>query len=1107
MTTANRADAPPVRDHSGQRRWVGQSIRRVEDPKFLLGRGGYIADRITPGTLHVAVLRSPHPHARILGIETAQALAAPGVHAVITGQEAAELCNPMPDFGPDPARHAWRCLAADKVRYVGEGVAVVVADSRYLAEDALELIEVEYEPLPAVVDPERALAEGAPLVHEALESNCAYERTFDFGDVERDFAEADVVVRDRLRWHRSGGQPLETVGAIAEYDPGTGSFTIDTNTLSFTSYLFMAANTLKVPANKLDIRPVPAGGSFGSKLFANKPAVIAAMCSRATGRKVAYIEDRVDNISNCDHHGSDRVDEVELAMMRDGTMRSIKIDVIDDYGAYIQFGVGHHGNALAQVVGPYTIGSVRYQVRAALTNKNQQGAYRGFGSEVNNWMLEQMVELAARELGLDPVAVRRKNFIREFPYFIPTGNVYDSGDYDRVLDKALELADYDHWRAEQKRLREQGRYIGIGLISAQERSVFSATEFWFWFDEPGAPVTSTPESVSLKVDATGGITAILYSCAFWGNSPETMVSQFVAEEFDCSPYDVSVVYHGSRDGLPATGPGGSRTTVMLAGAVEGAAAKIKEKARRAAAHLLEIDPDDMEWSDGGFQVRGDPERKKSLGEIAVMLHLFKHSFPADMESGLDASKVYDHPYTTMPSADRKDLGVFYPFMGHACHVPVVEVDIETGAVTFLHYAAVHDCGTLVNPRSLAGHIVGGTAQGIGTALYEEYVYDEDGQLLSSSYLDYLIPSAMEVPELTIGHVETPSPYTPHGVKGGGEGGRMMAPAAINAAVNDALFPLGVRLTELPMTPERILSALRAAGPWVAAPDELTGGLGGPGRRGHRRQSGHRPCPHGGVRRGRLRGRRRSPRPGEPGGHGGGGRAGRRDGRPGRLRRTRRGLGRGPGRPGGADRPGARSGRQRRGGRTDSAPARDHAGGLAGNPRHRPRRRVPHLPGVHPGHDPAPGRQPDRDLVHDRQAPAARPHALRRGEDGRHRAGPDARHRTRVTQHPGQRGLPRLRRRAADGAGGPPAGRRPRDRRRAGAGRGDRPVAAGPHGATGGGGRGLRIPRVRRLGRDHRGGPQRHRRCRHVLIPGKETHADHRSVPGHLRRDEGIPQVT
>jgi CO/xanthine dehydrogenase Mo-binding subunit len=732
------------------------------------------------------------------------------VHAVITGAQAAELTDPLPDFGPNPAAHTWRCLAVEKVRYVGEGVAVVVADSRYLAEDALALIDVDYEPLPPVVDPERALDEGAPLVHEDLGSNCAYERTFQFGEVDRDFADADIVITDRLRWRRSGGQPLETVGAIADFDVATGQLTVHTNSLSFTSYLFMVAGTLKIPANKLDIRPMPAGGSFGSKLFATKPTVIAAMCSRAVGRPVVYLEDRVDNISNCDHHGSDRVYDVQLALMRDGTMRSIKIDTVDDYGAYIQFGVGHHGNALAQVVGPYRIASVEYRVRAALTNKNQQGAYRGFGSEVNNWMLEQMVDKAARELGLDPVEIRRRNFIRDFPYFIPTGNVYDSGDYDGVLDKALKLAEYDHWRAEQVKAREEGRYIGIGLITAQERSVFSATEFWFWFDSPGAPVTSMPESVTLKVDATGGITATLYSCAFWGNSPETMVAQLVAEEFDCDPHDVSIVYQGSKNGLPATGPGGSRTTVMLAGAVEGATAKIKAKVRRATGYMLEANPDDLEWVDGGYQVKGSPEARKTLAEIAVMLHLFKHSFPEDMESGLEESKVFDHPYTTMPSADRKDLGVFYPFMGHACHVPVIEVDIETGQVSFLSYAAVHDCGTLVNPRSLAGHIVGGTAQGIGTALYEEFVYDEEGQLLTSSYLDYLIPTAIEVPELKIGHHETPSPWTPHGIKGGGEGGRMMAPAAINVAVNDALAPLGVRLTELPMTPDRILAAIRAA---------------------------------------------------------------------------------------------------------------------------------------------------------------------------------------------------------------------------------------------------------------------------------------------------------
>jgi CO/xanthine dehydrogenase Mo-binding subunit len=810
MTTASRPAPPPIRTHKDGRNWVGKSIRRLEDPKFLRGRGGYIGDMTLPGMLHVAVLSSPYAHARITGINTDAALAAPGVHEVITGAQAAELTDPLPDFGPNPAAHTWRCLAVEKVRYVGEGVAVVVADSRYLAEDALALIDVDYEPLPPVVDPERALDEGAPLVHEDLGSNCAYERTFQFGEVDRDFADADIVITDRLRWRRSGGQPLETVGAIADFDVATGQLTVHTNSLSFTSYLFMVAGTLKIPANKLDIRPMPAGGSFGSKLFATKPTVIAAMCSRAVGRPVVYLEDRVDNISNCDHHGSDRVYDVQLALMRDGTMRSIKIDTVDDYGAYIQFGVGHHGNALAQVVGPYRITSVEYRVRAALTNKNQQGAYRGFGSEVNNWMLEQMVDKAARELGLDPVEIRRRNFIRDFPYFIPTGNVYDSGDYDGVLDKALKLAEYDHWRAEQVKAREEGRYIGIGLITAQERSVFSATEFWFWFDTPGAPVTSMPESVTLKVDATGGITATLYSCAFWGNSPETMVAQLVAEEFDCDPHDVSIVYQGSKNGLPATGPGGSRTTVMLAGAVEGATAKIKAKARRATGYMLEANPDDLEWVDGGYQVKGSPEARKTLAEIAVMLHLFKHSFPEDMESGLEESKVFDHPYTTMPSADRKDLGVFYPFMGHACHVPVIEVDIETGQVSFLSYAAVHDCGTLVNPRSLAGHIVGGTAQGIGTALYEEFVYDEEGQLLTSSYLDYLIPTAMEVPELKIGHHETPSPWTPHGIKGGGEGGRMMAPAAINVAVNDALAPLGVRLTELPMTPDRILAAIRAA---------------------------------------------------------------------------------------------------------------------------------------------------------------------------------------------------------------------------------------------------------------------------------------------------------
>jgi carbon-monoxide dehydrogenase large subunit len=805
-------DHPPTRDLTGPRKWVGQSIRRIEDPKFLLGKGNYIDDMRVRGMLHAALVRSPHAHARIVSIDTEAAKRLPGVFAVVTGAEAVEHTNPMPDFGPAPDKHVWRCLAVDKVRYVGEGVVAIVAESRYVAEDAADLVEVEYELLEPIVDPERAAQDGAPMVHEALGSNIAYQRTFAFGEVDRDFADSDVVVKDRLRWRRSGGQPLETVGAIANFDRGTGMMTINTNTLSFTSYMFMLAGTLKVPANKLDVIPAPAGGSFGSKLFATKVSAIAGMLSKVSGRPVKYVEDRVDNISNCDHHGSDRVYDVELALTRDGLMKSLRIRSLDDYGAYIQFGVGHHGNALAQVTGPYRIKSVEYTVTAVLTNKCQQGAYRGFGSEVNNWMLERMVDMAAKELDLDAVDIRRRNFIGkdEFPYYIPTGNVYDSGDYEAVLDKALELADLDHWRAEQAKAREEGRYIGIGLVTCQERSVFSATEFWFWFDEPAVEMTSTPESITLHVDATGSITATLYSCAFWGNSPETMVAQLVAEEFDCEPHDVSVIYSGTRNGLPATGPGGSRTTVMLAGAVEGASERIKDKARKVAEHLLEAAGDDIEWTAGGMQVKGSPDKRLSLADIAIQTHLFKHSLPEEIESGLEASKVYDHPYTTMPNADRSNLGVFYPFVGHACHIPIVEVDVETGEVRFLKYIAVHDCGTLVNPRSLAGHITGGTVQGIGTALHEEYVYGDDGNLLTQSYMDYLIPTAMESPEFVIGHCETPSPWTPHGIKGGGEGGRMMAPAAVAAAIDDALAPLGVRATVLPATPARIVEWIEAA---------------------------------------------------------------------------------------------------------------------------------------------------------------------------------------------------------------------------------------------------------------------------------------------------------
>jgi CO/xanthine dehydrogenase Mo-binding subunit len=789
--------------------WIGKSIPKVEDRRLLLGRGQYVDDMVLGGMLHAAVLRSPVAHARITSIDASKARELPGVVAVVTCQEALDLLGPLPDFGPHPDQHVFRAMAADKARFVGEPLAAVVATSRYVAEDARDLIEVDFELLDPISSIEKALAPGAALVHDALGSNIALDSTLAFGDLEGAFAEADHVVKDSFYWGRTGGQPLETVASLADYDPATGILTIHANSVSLTNYHFLLAGVLGLQGNKLNMVPHPAGGSFGSKVWAIRVSIIAGMLSKLVGRPVKYVEDRIDNLSSCDNHGSERFYEsVELAI-KDGIFTGLKIDVLDDYGAYIQFGVGTNGNAMAQAVGSYRIGALSYRVRGVITNKCQQGAYRGFGSECNNFIVERMVDLAAKELGEDPVELRRRNFIRpeQFPYKIPGGNVYDSGNYEQVLDTAIEMADLQSWRAKQDELRKQGRYIGIGLVTCQERSVYAATEWWFFDKKLDTFVSSVAESITLSVDGQGGVTATLYSTAMWGNAPETMVAQCVAEELGVDPYDVTIVYAGTQGGLPGTGPGGSRFTVMIAGAVAGAAKVLREKAIKVAAHLLEASEDDLEYVDCGVQVKGSPDQRKSLAEIAVMPRMFKHDLPDDITSGFEASHVYDHPYTTMPTADRSDLGVFYPMMAHACHIPIVEVDTETGEVTFLKYVAVHDCGKVINPKSLGGHIVGGLAQGVGQMFLEEYKYDEDGQLLASNYVDYLIPSAMEVPEVDIGHEETPSPFTTYGTKGGGEGGRMQAPAAIACAIDDALAPFGVRVRELPVTPERLLALI------------------------------------------------------------------------------------------------------------------------------------------------------------------------------------------------------------------------------------------------------------------------------------------------------------
>jgi CO/xanthine dehydrogenase Mo-binding subunit len=803
------------REKPGQSlKWIGKSMKRVEDPRLLTGQGRYIDDIDLPNMLHAAVLRSSRPHAKIKSIDTRSAAALPGVIKVLTGADIAATTGALPCFANPPVEQ--HCVAIDRVRHVGEAVAVAVAESRYVAEDALERVDVQYEDLPTVGDPQEAIRSmGDAVLHPGRgPSNVAMQRHFSFGNAQEDFARAAKIIKRRLRWPRSGAQPLETVGAVAEYDSGSGKFTIRANTSMYNYVGWTMALSLGVPAHRLNVVPVIAGGSFGSKLFVHKVCVLAASLARICGRPVKYIEDRIDNIMACDNHGSDRIYDAELALDGDNQMIGLRCNVIDDYGAYFQFGIGHHGNALSQIVGPYKIRSVDLNITAVFTNKCQQGAYRGFGSEVSNFVIERLVDAAVDELRLDPVEFRRKNFIQrqDFPYKIPTGNLYDSGNYSAVLDEALRMLDYEGWRRKQEEYRKQGRYVGIGVATCQERSVFSATEFWMLNEDAGFALTSSPEGVSVKIDPLGKVIVSL-NAPFWGNSPETMATMILAEQLKIDPDDISVAYSDTDHGLAGTGPGGSRYTVMVAGAIVGAAGMIKEKLFRVAGHMLEASADDLELRNGKVGVKGAPGLEKTIAEIAMHAHFFRLSMPDDptLTSGIDAAYTYDHPLTTLPSDDRSDLGIFYPIMGHMCHMPVVEVDPRTGQVSFLDYVAVHDCGTMVNPMTLAGHVRGGTAQGIGTALYEQYYYDEQGQLLTASYADYLIPTLHEVPaNVRVGHIETPSPFTEYGIKGGGEGGRMGAPPAVCSAIEDALRPFGVKIDALPVTPRRLRTLIREA---------------------------------------------------------------------------------------------------------------------------------------------------------------------------------------------------------------------------------------------------------------------------------------------------------
>ena len=785
---------------------VAQKRRLREDKRFVTGAAKYVQDTVLPNTAHAAVLPSPYPRAHILSIDTTAAETLPGVHAVLTGAQLTQDCNPI-RLGLKLPEVKWYPLAVDLTRYVGEWVAIVVAEDAYIAEDALELIEVEYEPLEAVVDPEAAFTDTEHLVHPGHGSNVLYHGNFLWGPVEEDFAKADDSLSLRTRWGRSATVPIETFGVLASWNEGTEILDVWAS-IQMPNYVELMASTLGYPLNSIRLnQDVDVGGSYGVKRGI-KQSVLAGFLSRKLRRPVRLIEDRLSNMAGGDAQGPDRIFNTEAAFNKDGVIRSIKIRALDDAGAYPGRAPFQLAKPIGALVGPYRINSVKYEAISVCTNKSGQVPVRGFGQAPTNYMIEMTVDAVARHLNLDRLDVRRRNLIEahEFPYLIPTGSNYDSGDYHTVLQKGLDLAGYDGLLRRRDQARTEGRLAGIGIVTNLEPG--GGNNIFEYLMEPSAEITTFMEGCEVRVDPQGNVTGIMGTTTS-GQGHETMFATILGEELGFDPDDIRIVHGDSLSALPTRSPVASRMAIMLGSAAAGAAGRIRDRALAIAAHNLGRVTADLEYSSGTVFDRNDPSHKLTWEEICFIAYRAYHKLPEDMEPGFQAQFVFQVPGGgKLP--DENDRVEIYPCFSFQAHIPYVEIDPGTGRVTVQDYAIAHDCGTVINPDIVRGMVIGGLAHGIGAALYEKFAYDETGQFLSATFADYLMPSVHEIPDVKDIEHCTPSPLTSHGQKGSGEGGYLGAPAAIASAVNDALSPLGLTIHELPMRMHKLEALINEA---------------------------------------------------------------------------------------------------------------------------------------------------------------------------------------------------------------------------------------------------------------------------------------------------------
>jgi carbon-monoxide dehydrogenase large subunit len=771
--------------------YIGSSVKRGDDPRLLTGRGRFVDDLSLPRLLHVVIVRSPHAHARIVTLDVEAPRRAPGVAGVLTGAEAARLCQPYRGIllhYKGMKTGAMLPLAVERARYVGEPVVAIAAESREAAEDAAGLVRVEWAPLPAVLSPERALASDAPLIHEELGDNLIYQTRLSAGNADDALARAHRRYRRTFVVGRHTGVPIEPRGLIADFDPSTRSLTVWISTQVPHMMQAILAQLFGLAEHRVRVVAPDVGGSFGIKIHVYQDDMAACALALILGRPVKFVTTRRESFVS-DIHAREQVVDVEYGVDADGHLLAIRAGItaaVGPYSAFPRSSVVEGGQVLRLLPGPYRVRDYDATLRVVAQNKVVTSQYRAVGHPIAAAVTETMLDVAARDLGLDPAEIRRRNLVREFPYTSATGNVYDSGSYVEALERLLEVAKYGELRRAQAAARAEGRCVGVGLSCFIELTGPGAQ----FYGVGGAPI-SGQEGTTLRLEPSGAVTA-LAGVTEQGQGTRTALAQIVADELGV-PLDSVTVLMGDTAMVPYGGGTWASRGMPIGGSATMLAARaLGTKIRKAAAVLLEAHEDDLELSDGQARVRGT-DRALDMAAIARAVH-FRSNELRGLEPSLDATVHFANPQAWTFS--------------NGAHLAVVEIDRETGRVRVVRYVAVDDCGRVVNPALLAGQIMGGVAQGIGGALLEHCAYDGDGQPLTTTLMDYAVPTAADLPALEVHHLETPSPHLPGGFKGAGEAGTAGAPAAILNAVNDALAPFGAVITQQPVTAERVLRALR-----------------------------------------------------------------------------------------------------------------------------------------------------------------------------------------------------------------------------------------------------------------------------------------------------------